>query len=121
VTALLELCSLIRSKNAGPFVLTFDFMARDESTYAELVEHPLLVPATFAKLYGVAEETVRLQAHATAMAVKVSIPRPVTQGSAGDRDCYGGQYAAAILDADRSAKHDTTAGPGSATPASASR
>ncbi len=100
MTTLLELCSLIRSKNAGPFVLTFDFMARDEATYAALVEHPLLTQATFAKVYGVAAEKVRVQAHPLAMAIKVSIQRPAIQGSVADRDCYGGQYAAAILEAD---------------------
>lgn len=101
MTSLLELCSLIRSKNAGPFVLTFDFMARDEATYSELVDHPLLSPATFSDAYGVAVEEVRVQAHPLAMAVKVSIPRPAIQGSAEDRDSYGGQYAAAILELDR--------------------
>lgn len=100
MTRLLQLCSLIRSKNAGPFVLTFDFMARDGTTYAELVEHPLLTPETFANLYGVTASKVRVQAHPSAMAVKVSIPRPAVQGSVSDRDSYGGQYAAAILEAD---------------------
>ena len=98
MTGLLELCSLIRSKNAGPFVLTFDFMARDEATFAALVDHPLLNAETFANLYRVAAEEVRVQAHPLAMAVKVSIPRPAVQGSVADRDSYGGQYAAAILE-----------------------
>jgi hypothetical protein len=69
------------AKNAGPFVLTFDFMARDETTYGEVVHHPLLTQEAFAALYGVTVEKVRVQAHPLAMAVKVSIPRPAVQGS----------------------------------------
>ena len=36
MTALAELARLIRSKNAGPFELTFDSMFDDEATYARV-------------------------------------------------------------------------------------
>ncbi|MGW2855393.1 DUF4387 family protein, partial [Streptomyces sp. NPDC001215] len=49
---LLDLCSLIRSKNAGPFVLTFDFMCHDQDSYDRLRTSALLTPALFADLYG---------------------------------------------------------------------
>jgi hypothetical protein len=96
---LLELCALVRSKNAGPFELTFDFMARDETAYRELRDSRILTAALFAHLFAVAEERVTFFAHDAALAIKVSIPRPVVQGSLADADCYGGQQYALVLDA----------------------
>ncbi|WP_436947174.1 DUF4387 family protein [Streptomyces sp. SudanB52_2052] len=37
MTTLLDYCSLVRSKNAGPFTLTFDFMCHDQAAYDALV------------------------------------------------------------------------------------
>jgi hypothetical protein len=94
-----QLCSLIRSKNAGPFVLTFDFMARDESAYRQLCASGLLSARLFARLFHIAEDQVGYYELDAAQAVKVTIPRPVTQGSLADADCYGGQQYALVLDA----------------------
>jgi hypothetical protein len=96
---LLELCVLVRSKNAGPFELTFDFMTRDDIAYRELRDSRILTAALFARLFAVAEEQVIFFAHDAAFAIKVSIPRPVVQGSLADADCYGGQQYALVLDA----------------------
>lgn len=98
MTALVELCSLIRSKNAGPFTLTFDVMLRDDAAYRAVTESGMLTPALFGELYGADPATVRVFAHPAARAVKISMPRPVRQGSAGDADCYGGQQHALLLD-----------------------
>jgi len=96
---LLELCSLIRSKNAGPFELTFDFMCRDEETYRRLCESKMLTPELFARLFQTDERDVLFFEHDAALAIKVSIPRPTIQGALEDTDCYGGQQYALILDA----------------------
>jgi hypothetical protein len=96
---LLELCSLIRSKNAGPFELTFDFMCRDEETYRRLCGSKILTPELFARLFDTDERDVLFFEHDAALAVKVSIPRPTVQGALEDSDCYGGQQYALVLDA----------------------
>ena len=96
---LLKLCSLIRSKNAGPFELTFDFMCRDEGTYRRLCETKMLTTTLFARLFHIDETDVLLFEHDAALAVKVSIPRPTIQGALEDTDCYGGQQYALVLDA----------------------
>jgi hypothetical protein len=101
---LLGLCSLVRSKNAGPFELTFDFVCHDEATYRELRDSGLLTPALFATLFALDEDQVGYHAHDAALAIKVTIPRPTVQGALDDADCYGGQQYALVLDAlDRSA------------------
>ena len=98
MTRLLDLCSLIRSKNAGPFVLTFDFMCHDQDSYDMLRSSGLLTPALFADLYGADPERVLVVHHDRAQAVKVSLPRPVRQGHIHDSDSYGGQQYAPLVD-----------------------
>ncbi|GHJ98001.1 hypothetical protein SNE510_75200 [Streptomyces sp. NE5-10] len=39
-----------------------------------------------------------LVGHPLALAVKVSLPRPVVQGSLGDTDCYAGRQYAPLMD-----------------------
>ncbi|MEY9895150.1 hypothetical protein ABIA31_008839 [Catenulispora sp. MAP5-51] len=95
---LLDLCSLIRSKNAGPFVLTFDFMCRDAESYATLRASGVLSPQLFAELYGGDPNDVLVVHHDRAEAVKVSMPRPVRQGGIRDSDSYGGQLYAPLVD-----------------------
>ena len=98
MTRLLDLCSLIRSKNAGPFVLTFDFMCHDQADYDRLRKSGVLTPALFADLYGADPEQVLVVHHDRAQAVKVSLPRPIRQGDIHDSDSYGGQQYAPLVD-----------------------
>lgn len=98
MTRLLDLCSLIRSKNAGPFWLTFDFMARDTDSYRTLRDSGALDRELFAKLYGADPAQVLVVHHDRAEAVKVSFPRPVRQGDLADSDSYGGQQYAPLVD-----------------------
>ena len=100
MTALVDLCSLIRSKNAGPFWLTFDVMLKDAAAYERVVGSGILSPELFARLYATDAAAVRVFAHPAAVAVKISMPRPVIQGSADDTDCYGGQQHSLLLDID---------------------
>ncbi|MBF9066637.1 DUF4387 domain-containing protein [Streptacidiphilus fuscans] len=98
MTRLLDLCSLIRSKNAGPFTLTFDFMCNDRDSYDQVRAAGVLNPQLFADLYGADPDKVLVVHHDLAQAVKVSFPRPVRQGDVHDRDCYGGQQYAPLID-----------------------
>ncbi|MEV6024671.1 DUF4387 domain-containing protein [Streptomyces sp. NPDC052036] len=98
MTRLLDLCSLIRSKNAGPFTLTFDFMCHDRAAYEQVCASGVLNPQLFAELYGAEPESVLIVHHDLAQAVKVSFPRPIRQGDVHDRDCYGGQQYAPLID-----------------------
>ena len=86
-----ELARLIRSKNAGPFSLTFDVMFEDEETYRRVVAANVLTKEGFARLYGLPAEKVLLARHDAARVIKISIPRPVFSCDPEDGDCYGGQ------------------------------
>ncbi|GAA2549383.1 DUF4387 domain-containing protein [Streptomyces levis] len=98
MTTLLDYCSLARSKNAGPFTLTFDFMCHDQAAYDALVATGFLDRELFARLYGADPADVLLVNHPLALAVKVSLPRPTVQGDLRDSDCYAGQQYGPLMD-----------------------
>ncbi|MDH6565502.1 hypothetical protein M2160_000523 [Streptomyces sp. SAI-117] len=98
MTTLLDYCSLVRSKNAGPFTLTFDFMCHDQAAYDALVASGFLNRELFADLYGTDPADILLVNHPLALAVKVSLPRPTVQGDLRDSDCYAGQQYGPLMD-----------------------
>jgi hypothetical protein len=93
-----DLARLVRSKNAGPFVLTFDILFEHEASYRLVRDSGLLSPQLFARLYAVPERVVRIYAVDAALALKVTIPRPVRQGDIGDTDSHGGQQYGPLVD-----------------------
>lgn len=93
-----ELAKLIRSKNAGPFTLTFDIMFGDEATYRRVLATRVLTKRSFAGLYRMREDEVMYFEYDAAYAIKVSIPRPYTQGDLDDGDMYGGQQHGPLVD-----------------------
>ena len=95
---LAELASLIRSKNAGPFVLTFDIMFADDDTYLRVKNSGALSIARFAKLFQCPENSVLFFECDNARAFKFSIPRPLVQGDLGDGDLHGGQQFIPLMD-----------------------
>ena len=97
MTKLAELASLIRSKNAGPFQLTFDIMFDDRERYERVKASGRISATTIAKAYGVREADVMFFFVDNALAIKASIPRPVFQGDLGDPDGHGGQQYAPLM------------------------
>ena len=94
---LVQLASLIRSKNAGPFWLTFDIMFSNEESYLRVKRSCALNISMFANLYQCDPETVRFFECDNALAFKFSIPRPLTQGELGDGDMHGGQQFVPLM------------------------
>jgi hypothetical protein len=93
-----ELARLIRSKNAGPFELTFDIMFADRSVYERVRDSGAFDRTAVARRYGVTEEDVKFFVCDNAMAFKASIPRPRFQGDILDSDGHGGQQYAPLMD-----------------------
>ena len=97
MTTLAELASLIRSKNAGPFELTFDVMFDKPEIYDRVTRSNVVTRAGVACLFNLSENEVKLFFADAALAIKVSIPRPVFQGDLGDPDGHGGQQYAPLM------------------------
>jgi hypothetical protein len=98
MTTLASLARLIRSKNAGPFVLTFDIMFEDEGSYRRVRDSGVITCECISRLYNLPVQKIRLFFCDSALAIKASIPRPVTQGDLGDADGHGGQQYAPLMD-----------------------
>ena len=98
MTQLANLARLIRSKNAGPFELTFDIMFEDEARYRRVKDSGALTCEAVATRYGLAPNEVKFFYCDNALAVKATIPRPYIQGDLYDADGHGGQQYAPLMD-----------------------
>lgn len=98
MTTLAALARLIRSKNAGPFELTFDIMFDDEPTYQRVKASGAVTREAVARRYGLGAEQVKFFYCDHARAIKASIPRPYFQGDPRDSDGHGGQQYAPLMD-----------------------
>lgn len=93
-----ELARLIRSKNAGPFELTFDIMFDDQETFQRVKKSNALSREVIGAIYRVPPEDVKFFIVPEALAFKASIPRPRFQGDLLDSDGHGGQQYAPLID-----------------------
>lgn len=91
-TRILDLAQVIRSKNAGPFELTFDILFEDEANYRRVKKSDVITPALVAKLYRISPSQVLVcRSYDPAQAFKITIRRPVSSGDLGESDVYGCQ------------------------------
>ena len=88
----------VRSKNAGPFWVTIDVFCGTAEAFAKLSAG--LQTEAVAALYGCPLHLVNRFDIADLSVIKFSIPRPVVQGSAGDRDMHGAQWGILLEEAD---------------------
>lgn len=94
-----DIASVIRSKNAGPYELTFDIIFRDEKTYCRVKEMGIINRRLMKDLYAIPEEDVlSLVEFDQANAIKITVKRPRVAGDIGETDVYGAQQHAPLLD-----------------------
>jgi hypothetical protein len=93
-----DLLSSIRSKNAGPFSLTFDLFFHDQAAYDRAMRSGLVDPEVIGARYSMPAEQVDIYPFPQAIALKISIPRDIPAGSPGDSDGLGGQQFVPLLD-----------------------
>ena len=89
---------LIRSKDAGPFMLTLDLFFADASVHDAFRASGVLDASVIAQLYGVARDEVDSYDMAEISAMKLSFPRAVVSGDFGDTDITGGQQYAILIE-----------------------
>ena len=93
-----QLTKLIRSKNSGPFELTFDVIFKDRQGYEKVRDSKLINAEWFAKTYRLTPEVVQVIEYDAANAIKITIPRPIVSGDINDSDVYGGQQHGPLVD-----------------------
>ncbi|HEX3376484.1 MAG TPA: DUF4387 domain-containing protein [Candidatus Acidoferrales bacterium] len=87
-----QFTKLIRSKNAGPFELTFDIMFKDEESFRKVIDSGKLSADLIAQLYKIERKQVKFFVIDPLLTIKISIPRPIFSGDVQDTDVYGGQF-----------------------------
>jgi hypothetical protein len=93
-----QVAKLIRSKNAGPFELTFDVIFRDRDAYEAVRDAGVLSAQWFARTYRLTPEVVQVIHYDAAHAIKITIPRPTISGDVDDTDVFGGQQYGPLVD-----------------------
>ena len=93
-----DIANVIRSKNAGPYELTLDVLLKDDETFTKLRQADIMNKKTVAELYRIPEEDVlSIVYFPNARAIKATIVRPLPSGDMGERDVYGAQQHAPLV------------------------
>ncbi|MGO4741009.1 DUF4387 domain-containing protein [Bosea sp. 2KB_26] len=93
-----EIADIVRSKNAGPYRITFDILCREKANYETIRNSGAITPETVARAYGLAPSDISSFFEIDmANAIKITIRRPRAQGSAGEGDMYGCQQHVPLM------------------------
>jgi hypothetical protein len=93
-----DVCSYVRSKNAGPFWITMDLTFPDREAFDRHAGAESLKPAAIGKLFDVDPRQVKQFLVRDLAVMKISYPRKSPQGGAMERDMHGGQQYVRLLD-----------------------
>lgn len=88
---LIDLATVVRSKNAGPLYVTFDVMFPNKLVFEKVKNSKVLTEKYIAKLYGVDVKEVSIIMYDIVNSLKITIPRNEISGALADTDVYGCQ------------------------------
>ena len=95
---LADLASVIRSKNAGPFVLTLDVFFKDKGVFQKVRDAGVITKARVAELYRVRKDDIlEVTFFEPAEALKISMKRWVSSAAPGDTDVFGAQQHVPLM------------------------
>lgn len=93
-----DIANVIRSKNAGPFELTLDVLLKDAEMFEKLKAADIINKKMIAELYQIPEtDVISIVYFPNAKAIKATIVRPMPSGALGERDVYGAQQHAPLV------------------------
>lgn len=96
-----ELAKVIRSKNSGPYEITFDIMFPDPDSYQKVKNSHVLNAELIKKQYSVTDQQIKAcMFFEPALAFKFTIQRSrkSEQGSINEHDTFGTQQHAPLLE-----------------------
>ncbi|CAK7205474.1 hypothetical protein SEUCBS139899_008249 [Sporothrix eucalyptigena] len=95
---LADVASVLRSKNAGPYELTFDVMFPTRDVYERVKHTGLLTTETICRLYSIEEKDVVASLYFDqALAYKATIVRPSVSGGFAETDTHGSQQHVPLM------------------------
>lgn len=93
-----DVANVIRSKNAGPYELTLDVILKDRETFDKMKAAGIINTQVIARLYKIpVEDVLSIVYFPNALAIKATIVRPLASGNMGERDVYGAQQHAPLV------------------------
>ena len=99
MTKLVELAKIIRSKNAGPDLITFDIIFSNKEDYERVKKSKVLKPALIKKLYNLNnDDIVEFVMYDPGNAFKFTIKRKSPSGGVGESDLFACQQYPPLFD-----------------------
>ena len=94
-----DIAKVVRSKNAGPFEITFDIVFKSHADYDAAKATGVITKELISELYNVpTQNIVAFVWFDAANAVKATIPRPRPQGSIGETDMHAAQQHVPLME-----------------------
>lgn len=92
-----DVAQVLRSKNAGAFVLTIDVVFKSRTDYDRIAAGNDLRAERIAAAYGVDPTDVMVIPYAEAISIKVTMTRKTGSGDVNDSDVYGAQQHVPLM------------------------
>ncbi|TKC16800.1 DUF4387 domain-containing protein [Robertmurraya kyonggiensis] len=101
MTKLYELAKVLRSKNSGPFEVTMDVLFDQKAVYERVKRSNAVTKESVAKAYNINLSDIHhFVFFDPALGIKITMAREISSGTAGDRDVYGAQQHAPLMNID---------------------
>jgi Domain of unknown function (DUF4387) len=95
---LIDEVQFLFSKNAGPYLVTFDAVFANEEAYRRVRDSGAFTRERVAELYRVpVERIVSMHAYDAGRVLKFTMVREVSSGDFGDRSVFGSQLWAPLI------------------------
>ncbi|MCL2163858.1 MAG: DUF4387 domain-containing protein [Oscillospiraceae bacterium] len=95
---LTDITDVVRSKNSGPYELTFDIMFKTFDWYEKARKSRCISEELICNLYRIKpKDIINIVEFSPAKAIKITIRRPICSGDLGETDVYGAQQHAPLL------------------------
>lgn len=95
---LIDAAQVIRSKNSGPYELTFDIIFKEWEMFDIFCKNKLINKKLIKDIYKVDEDKIiNIVEFRPAKAIKFTIIRPISSGELGETDVYGAQQHVPLL------------------------
>jgi Domain of unknown function (DUF4387) len=97
-TKLIDLVQFLFSKNAGPYLITFDAIFDNEDAYRRVCRSNVINKESMARLFGVDENRIlSVHQYDAGRVIKFTMVRDVSSGDFGDRSVFGSQMWAPLI------------------------
>ncbi|MCY9660390.1 DUF4387 domain-containing protein [Paenibacillus chondroitinus] len=96
---LVDAAKVLRSKNSGPFEITVDALFTDPEKYYKIKSSGIINKDLVSELYNIEQDKImHIVFFDQALGFKITFARKVSSGTFLDRDVYGAQQHAPLME-----------------------